>query len=47
MRVADYREVQDGPYDKVASVGMYEYVAAARLDEYMDCVRGLLRPPTA
>jgi cyclopropane-fatty-acyl-phospholipid synthase len=43
VRVADYREVSDGPYDKVASVGMYEHVGAARLDEYMECVRGLLR----
>jgi cyclopropane-fatty-acyl-phospholipid synthase len=44
VRVADYREVYDGPYDKVASVGMYEHVGAARLDEYMERVRGLLRP---
>jgi cyclopropane-fatty-acyl-phospholipid synthase len=44
VRVADYREIRDGPYDKVASVGMYEHVGAARLDEYMERVRGLLRP---
>jgi cyclopropane-fatty-acyl-phospholipid synthase len=44
IRVADYREVGDGPYDKVASVGMYEHVGAAMLDEYMSKVRALLRP---
>ena len=44
IRVADYREVVDGPYDKIASVGMYEHVGGARLDEYMARVRALLRP---
>src|SRR5919201_952660 len=34
IRVADYREVADGPYDKVASVGMVEHVGAAQLAEY-------------
>ncbi len=44
VRVQDYREVKDGPYDKVASVGMYEHVGAARLDGYMRRLRELLRP---
>lgn len=44
VRVADYREIEDGPYDKIASVGMYEHVGASRLGEYMERVRGLLRP---
>jgi cyclopropane-fatty-acyl-phospholipid synthase len=44
IRVADYREVDDGPYDKVASVGMYEHVGRARLGEYVGRVRCLLRP---
>jgi cyclopropane-fatty-acyl-phospholipid synthase len=44
VRVRDYREVDDGPYDKVASVGMYEHVGASRLDEYMRCLRRLVRP---
>lgn len=43
VRVADYREVQDGPYDKIASVGMYEHVGADKLGEYMQQIRGLLR----
>jgi cyclopropane-fatty-acyl-phospholipid synthase len=44
IRVSDYREIADGPYDKIASVGMYEHVGAARLDEYMRTMRALLRP---
>ncbi len=44
VRVRDYREVDDGPYDKLASVGMYEHVGASRLDEYMLCLRRLVRP---
>jgi cyclopropane-fatty-acyl-phospholipid synthase len=44
IRVADYREVADGPYDKAASVGMYEHVGARRLVEYARRVRALLRP---
>jgi cyclopropane-fatty-acyl-phospholipid synthase len=44
VRVQDYREVDDGPYDKIASVGMYEHVGVARLDEYMRRLGGLARP---
>jgi len=44
VRVQDYREVDDGPYDKIASVGMYEHVGAARLDAYMRRLRELARP---
>lgn len=44
VRVADYREIDDGPYDKVASVGMYEHVGAAQLDAYAATVARLLRP---
>ena len=32
VRLADYRELQDGPYDAIASVGMYEHVGRDRLD---------------
>ena len=34
---------QDGPYDKIASVGMYEHVGAAQLDAYAATIAGLLR----
>jgi cyclopropane-fatty-acyl-phospholipid synthase len=44
IRVCDYREVEDGPYDKVASVGMYEHVGRAQLGRYVEHVRRLLRP---
>ena len=43
VRVADYREVDDGPYDKIASVGMVEHVGGGRLAEYMGIARRLLR----
>jgi cyclopropane-fatty-acyl-phospholipid synthase len=44
IRVADYREVSDGPYDKIASVGMVEHVGAAQLDAYAQTIARLLRP---
>jgi cyclopropane-fatty-acyl-phospholipid synthase len=44
IRVADYREVADGPYDKIASVGMVEHVGAAQLDAYARTIARLLRP---
>jgi cyclopropane-fatty-acyl-phospholipid synthase len=36
--------VTDGPYDKIASVGMYEHVGRDQLDRYVGHLRGLLRP---
>jgi len=44
VRVCDYRELRDGPYDKIASVGMYEHVGRAKLGEYVRSVHALLRP---
>ena len=44
IRVADYREVRDGPFDKIASVGMYEHVGRAELTHYVTRVAGLLAP---
>jgi cyclopropane-fatty-acyl-phospholipid synthase len=44
IRVADYREVDDGPFDKIASVGMVEHVGAAKLSDYSRTLRALLRP---
>ena len=44
VRVADYREVDDGPYDKVASVGMYEHVGRSQIPTYVRAVGSLLRP---
>jgi cyclopropane-fatty-acyl-phospholipid synthase len=44
IRVADYREIPDGPFDKIASVGMYEHVGRAELARYAHTVHDLLRP---
>jgi cyclopropane-fatty-acyl-phospholipid synthase len=43
VRVADYRAVDDGPYDAIASVGMYEHVGRAQLPTYVAVARSLLR----
>jgi cyclopropane-fatty-acyl-phospholipid synthase len=43
IRVADYRGIADGPFDKIASVGMYEHVGAGELDGYASAVAALLR----
>lgn len=44
IRVADYRELTDGPFDKIASVGMYEHVGRSELPRYTTTIAGLLRP---
>ncbi|HTU87227.1 MAG TPA: cyclopropane-fatty-acyl-phospholipid synthase family protein [Solirubrobacteraceae bacterium] len=44
IRVCDYRQVSDGPYDKIASVGMYEHVGRDQLDVYVSHVHRLLAP---
>jgi cyclopropane-fatty-acyl-phospholipid synthase len=44
IRLADYRDLDDGPYDKVASVGMVEHVGTPELPRYFASLRGLLRP---
>ena len=44
IHVADYRELGDQRFDKIASVGMYEHVGRAELDGYVAALHGLLRP---
>ncbi|MEU3048495.1 cyclopropane-fatty-acyl-phospholipid synthase family protein [Streptomyces sp. NPDC006984] len=44
IRVQDYRDVRDGPYDAVASIGMAEHVGEVRYREYADRLLSLLRP---
>jgi cyclopropane-fatty-acyl-phospholipid synthase len=44
IRVQDYREIADGPFDKIASVGMYEHVGRDQLGVYTSAVAALLRP---
>jgi cyclopropane-fatty-acyl-phospholipid synthase len=44
IRVQDYRDVRDGPYDAVSSIGMAEHVGAQRYLEYADDLYSLLKP---
>ncbi|MBJ7332258.1 MAG: class I SAM-dependent methyltransferase [Solirubrobacteraceae bacterium] len=44
VRVADYRTVDDGPYDKVVSVGMSEHVGSEQMGTYLAQLRQLVRP---
>jgi cyclopropane-fatty-acyl-phospholipid synthase len=44
FRVADYREVSDGPFDAIASIGMVEHVGAEQIDAYAQRLHGLLKP---
>jgi cyclopropane-fatty-acyl-phospholipid synthase len=44
IRVQDYRDVRDGPFDAISSIGMFEHVGATQLDEYFASLFALLRP---
>jgi cyclopropane-fatty-acyl-phospholipid synthase len=44
IRVQDYRDVVDGPFDAISSIGMFEHVGLAKLDEYFSRLFTLLRP---
>jgi cyclopropane-fatty-acyl-phospholipid synthase len=44
IRVADYRELREPPFDAVASIGMVEHVGERRIDEYARRLASLLRP---
>ncbi|MET9222991.1 class I SAM-dependent methyltransferase [Streptomyces sp. NPDC088197] len=44
IRVQDYRDVKDGPYDAISSIGMAEHVGSERYREYAQALYGLLRP---
>ncbi len=44
IRVQDYRDVQDGPYDAIASIGMFEHVGLAKLALYFRRLFALCRP---
>jgi cyclopropane-fatty-acyl-phospholipid synthase len=43
IRIADYRTIADGPFDKIASIGMYEHVGLANYLSYARKIRSLLR----
>ncbi|MBK9134001.1 MAG: class I SAM-dependent methyltransferase [Betaproteobacteria bacterium] len=45
MLLLDYRDLpEDEPYDKIASIGMFEHVGRARLPTYFAKIRRLLAP---
>ncbi|MFD7094868.1 class I SAM-dependent methyltransferase [Streptomyces xanthophaeus] len=44
IRIQDYRDVRDGPYDAVSSIGMAEHVGHERYREYARTLFDLLRP---
>lgn len=44
IRHQDYRDVDDGPYDAISSIGMFEHVGEARLFEYFEKAHNLLKP---
>jgi cyclopropane-fatty-acyl-phospholipid synthase len=44
IRLQDYRDVTDGPFDAISSIGMFEHVGRARMVEYLERLRALLRP---
>ena len=44
IRVADYRELRDEPFDAIASIGMVEHVGNAQIDAYAEQLHRLLKP---
>ncbi len=44
IRFQDYRDVRDGPFDAISSIGMFEHVGLANLGTYFGRQRRLLRP---
>lgn len=42
IRLQDYRDVRDGTFDGIASVGMFEHVGSSRSAEYFSAMRRLL-----
>ncbi|MFE9572080.1 class I SAM-dependent methyltransferase [Streptomyces sp. NPDC006692] len=43
IRVQDYRDVRDGPFDAISSIGMAEHVGSVRYREYADTLYALLK----
>ncbi|MFC1417773.1 class I SAM-dependent methyltransferase [Streptacidiphilus cavernicola] len=44
IRVQDYRQIDDGPFDAISSIGMAEHVGSAAYLTYARQLHGLLRP---
>ncbi|HEY8092679.1 MAG TPA: cyclopropane-fatty-acyl-phospholipid synthase family protein [Acidimicrobiales bacterium] len=44
IRLQDYRDVDDGPFDAISSIGMFEHVGRKRLADYFGRLHSLLSP---
>jgi cyclopropane-fatty-acyl-phospholipid synthase len=44
IRVQDYRDVDDGPFDAISSIGMSEHVGREQISRYVSQLHNLLRP---
>jgi cyclopropane-fatty-acyl-phospholipid synthase len=44
IRLADYRDVSDVPFDAISSIGMFEHVGLSKLSLYFTGLNELLRP---
>lgn len=44
IRVQDYRDVDDGPFDAISSIGMSEHVGTEQMPAYVAKLHGLLQP---
>ncbi len=44
IRVQDYRDIPDGPFDAISSIGMSEHVGREQMPRYVEVLHGLLRP---
>jgi cyclopropane-fatty-acyl-phospholipid synthase len=44
IRLQDYRDVHDGPFDAISSIGMFEHVGRNRMEEYVRDLHSLLPP---
>jgi len=44
VRLQDYRDVRDGPYDVISSIGMFEHVGLSQLAGYFGLLYSLLPP---
>ncbi len=47
IRVADYRELEDEPFDAIASIGMVEHVGDNQIDRYAEALHTMLKPDGA
>jgi len=43
IRLQDYRDIRDGPFDKISSIGMFEHVGLKNLPRYFRIIHDLLR----